>query len=277
MKQIKKALPAILVHMELILMSLVVLIPIFWIFRSSLNEGSTLASSKLFSGKISFKNYLDLFTRTNYLQWFWNTFKIAFLNMCISVFVIMLTSWILSRFDFRGRKFGLMTMLLLSIFPTFLSMTALYTLFLTLGLLDKPVALVIIYTAGAIPYNTWLVKGYLDGLSKSLDEASYIDGCTHFKTFFKIILPLSMPIITYVAVSQFMLPWMDYILPNILLSADKSKTLAVGLFTMISGKENANFTMFAAGAVCIAVPITLMFFIFQRYLVEGVSAGANKE
>lgn len=277
MKQLKKTFPAILIHTELILMSLFVMIPIFWILRSSLNEGSNLASSKLFSGKISLKNYMDLFIKTSYLEWFWNTFKIAFLNMCISVIVIMLTSWILSRFDFKGRKFGLMTMLLLSIFPTFLSMTALYTLFLTLGLLDKPVALVIIYTAGAIPYNTWLVKGYLDGLPKSLDEASYIDGCTHFKTFFRIILPLSRPIMTYVAVSQFMLPWMDYILPNLLMSADKSKTLAVGLFTMISGKENANFTMFAAGAVCIAVPITIMFFIFQRYLVEGVSAGANKE
>lgn len=164
----------------------------------------------------------------------------------------------------------------LSMFPSFLSMTAIYTLFLIIGLVGKPISLVLIYAAGAIPYNTWLVKGYLDGIPRAIDEAAYIDGCGKLQSFFKIILPVSKPIITYCAVSQFMLPWMDYILPNILLSKDKNKTLAVGLFTMITGKENQNFTMFAAGAVFIAVPITIMFVIFQKYLVQGIAAGANK-
>jgi arabinogalactan oligomer/maltooligosaccharide transport system permease protein len=161
-------------------------------------------------------------------------------------------------------------------FPTFLSMTAIYTLFWNFGLLDKTLALVIIYVAGAIPYNVWLVKGYLDGIPKEIDEAAYIDGSTHLKTFTKIVLPLSKPIITYCAVSQFMMPWMDYILPNMLLSSDENRTLAVGLFSMITGKENSNFTMFAAGAVLIALPITILFMFFQKYLVQGIAAGANK-
>jgi arabinogalactan oligomer/maltooligosaccharide transport system permease protein len=206
-----------------------------------------------------------------------NSLSIALSNAFLSVILIIITAWIFSRFHFRGKKVSLMTMLLLSMFPTFLSMTAIYTLFLTLGLLDKPLALVIVYVAGAIPYNVWLVKGYLDGLPKEIDEAAYIDGSTYFTTFFKIILPLSKPIITYCAVSQFMLPWMDYILPTILLSSDTSKTLAIGLFSMITGKENSNFTMFAAGAILIAVPITILFMIFQKYLVQGIAAGANKD
>lgn len=272
----KKKISSFLIHLELIIVAVFVLVPILWIVTSSFNKGDGLASSGLIPKTFTLHNYARLFQDTNYGMWFINSLGIAILNAALSVLLIIITAWIYSRFNFRGKKMSLMTMLLLSMFPTFLSMTAIYTLFLTLGLLDKPLALVIIYVAGAIPYNVWLVKGYLDGLSKEIDEAAYIDGCTYFGTFTKIILPLSKPIITYCAVSQFMQPWMDYILPNMLLSGDANKTLAVGLFSMITGKENSNFTMFAAGSILIAVPITILFMIFQKYLVQGISSGANK-
>ena len=265
-----------LVHLELIGVALFVIVPIFWIIISSFNKGNGLASATLIPKELTLDNYKNLFLNTNYAKWFKNSFVIAVLNAVISVALIMLTAWIMSRFQFKGRKTGLMTILIISMFPTFLSMTAIYTLFWNFGLLNKPYALVIIYASGAIPYNVWLVKGYLDGIPKDIDEAAYIDGSTYFHTFTRIILPLSKPIITYCAVSQFMSPWMDYILPNLLLSSDENKTLAVGLFSMISGKENSNFTMFAGGAVLIAVPITILFMFFQKYLVQGISAGANK-
>lgn len=265
-----------LVHLELIVVALFVIVPIFWIIISSFNQGNGLASATLIPKELTLDNYKNLFLNTNYAKWFKNSFLIAVLNAVISVALIMLTAWIMSRFQFKGRKTGLMTILIISMFPTFLSMTAIYTLFWNFGLLNKPYALVIIYASGAIPYNVWLVKGYLDGIPKDIDEAAYIDGSTYFHTFTRIILPLSKPIITYCAVSQFMSPWMDYILPNLLLSSDENKTLAVGLFSMISGKENSNFTMFAGGAVLIAVPITILFMFFQKYLVQGISAGANK-
>lgn len=272
----KKKISSFFVHLELIVVALFVLVPILWIIMSSFNEGNSLVTSTLIPKKITGYNYVRLFTDTNYEFWFMNSFIIAVLNAVVSVFLIIITAWVVSRFHFRGRKMGLMGMLLLSMFPSFLSMTAIYTLFITLGLLDKPLALVIIYSAGAIPYNVWLVKGYLDGISKEIDEAASIDGCTYFSTFFRIILPLSKPIITYCAVSQFMMPWMDFILPNMLLSGDSKMTLAVGLYNMISGKENSNFTMFAAGAILIAVPITILFLVFQKYLVQGIASGANK-
>ena len=272
----KKKLASFFIHLELVVVALFVLVPIVWIVASSFNVGNSLATASLIPKQLTFDNYVRLFKESNYIKWFLNSLSVALLNTFISVLLIMITAWILSRFNFKGKKTGLMTILLLSMFPTFLSMTAIYTLFLTFGLLENPLSLVIIYVAGAIPYNVWLVKGYLDGIPKEIDEAAYIDGCSYFTTFRKIVLPLSTPIITYCAVSQFMMPWMDYILPNLLLSGDKNRTLAVGLYSMISGKENSHFTMFAAGAVLIAVPITILFIIFQKYLVQGIAAGANK-
>lgn len=271
----KKKLTSILINLELIIMSLIVIIPVLWIILSSFQKGNGPLTNIDFS-KIGLDNYRRLFSETNYATWFFNTLKIAIASTICSLILIMLTAWVMSRFKFKGKKVSLMTIMILSMFPTFLSMTAIYTLFLILGLVGNPISMIIVYSVGAIPYNTWLVKGYLDGVPTAIDEAAYIDGCSRFQVFFKIILPMAKPIITYCAVSQFMLPWMDFILPNILLSSDKSRTLAVGLFALINGKESMNFTVFAAGAVLIAVPITIVFIVFQKYLVQGVSAGADK-
>lgn len=273
----KKKIKAVLIHAELILMSMIVIVPILWIVLASFQEGNALSSASLIPHRLTLDNYRRLLQDTGYPIWFRNTFMIAVVNAAVSVTLIMVTAWVLSRFDFRGKRTGLMSLLLLSMFPSFLSMTALYTLFLTTGLLGKPLGIVIIYAAGAIPYNTWLVKGYLDGISKSIDEAAYIDGCSRLQSFVHIVLPVSKPMMTYCLVSQFMAPWMDYILPNMLLSSkEESKTLAVGLFSMIQGQEQSNLTMFAAGSVIVAIPITIVFFLTQNYLVQGISAGANK-
>lgn len=273
----KKKLKIVLINLELIIMSLIVLIPVAWIILSSFNKGNGLSNSSFIPKEISLDNYVSLFTKTEFFKWFLNTFEVAITNAFVSVILILLTSWVLSRFSFRGKRTGLLTMLVLSMFPSFLSMTAIYTLFLVLNLLNKPMALVLIYAAGAIPYNVWLVKGYIDGIPTSIDEAAYIDGSSKINTFLKIILPMSKPIIVYCVVSQFMMPWMDFILPNLLLTSDKSKTVAIGLYTMIYKDQDANFTQFAAGAVIIAIPITIMYLLFQRFLVEGISAGASKE
>ena len=250
MARFKKYIISTFLHLELILVSLIVLIPIFWIVISSFNASSGLASATLIPEKLTVNNYVKLFTETKYVMWFGNTLKIAIVNSAVSVMIVMVTAWVMSRFNFKGKKTGLMTLLILSMFPSFLSMTAIYVLFLTFGLLNKPIALVLIYSVGAIPYNVWLVKGYLDGVSKSLDEAAYIDGCTRLKAFFKVTLPLSMPIVTYVAVTQFMAPWMDYILPNLLLSKDQNRTLAVGLYALISEQESTRVIPKSTLCIC---------------------------
>lgn len=273
----KRRVKAILINAELILVSIIVLIPVVWIVMSSFNEGQNLSTASFIPKELTLSNYTKLFQETDFGNWFLNSLSIATLNALISVVLILLTAWILSRFKFKGKKTGLLTLLVLSMFPSFLSMTAVYTLFIVLELVNKPIALVILYAAGAIPYNVWLVKGYIDGIPSSLDEAAYIDGSSKLNTFVRIIVPMSKPIIVYCAVSQFMMPWMDYIIPNLLLTGNKNKTVAVGLYSMISNDQNANFTSFAAGAVLVAVPITIMYLIFQKFLVQGIVAGASKE
>ncbi len=161
-------------------------------------------------------------------------------------------------------------------FPSFLGMTALYMLALNFGLLNNLNMLVIIYVAGSIPGNIWIVQGYMLNLPKSLDEAAYIDGASKLQIYWYVILPLAIPIISFIAVTSFMGPWMDYILPRILINKDAYKTLAVGLFDMIKGNEGTKYTMFAAGALLVSIPIAFLYIYFQKYLLEGLTAGANK-
>jgi arabinogalactan oligomer/maltooligosaccharide transport system permease protein len=202
---------------------------------------------------------------------------IAVINMSFSVLVSSLTAYAFARFNFRGKKTGLMAMLVLQMFPTFLGMTALYVLYLNFGLLDNLWGLALVYIAGQIPFNTWLMKGYLQNIPKSLEEAAMIDGAGRLKVFRKIIIPMAFPMMTFIAVSTFMAPWMDYVLPRLLLSSDSKKTLAVGLYELINNNTNRNYTMFAAGAILVAVPITLLYVVLQKFLIQGITAGANKE
>ena len=269
-------LKTILIYILLIVMSFAVLYPVVWIIGSSFNPGSSLASASAIPKNATLVHYTELLQETEFLNWYKNTLMIAFLNMIASVFLTTSTAYIFARFQFVGKKMGLLSILILQMFPSFMGMIAIYMLFLNFGLLNKPLALVLIYSTGQIPYNTWLVKGYLSGIPKALDEAAMIDGATKVQIFTKVIFPMSTPILTFVAVTQFMAPWFDFILPRLLISSDAKKTLAVGLYEMIAGQTNNNFTMFAAGAVLVAVPITILYVFLQKYLIEGVTAGANK-
>ncbi|QVK19632.1 sugar ABC transporter permease [Mycoplasmatota bacterium] len=253
----------------------IVLVPVIYIVGSALNPKYGI-SANLFPSKISFDNFKTLFEDTNYIKWYWTTFKIAFLTMITSVFVSTLTAYIFSRYKFKGKKWGLITLLVLQMFPSFMGLIALFTLYKQFGLIDHPLALVLIYAAGQIPFNTWLIKGYFSGISKSLDESARIDGANGFQIFFKILFPLAVPILTFVAVTQFMAPWMDYILASYLLINDENYTLAVGLYNFVNSKDAQNYTMFAAGSLLIAVPIGTLYVSLQRYLIEGITAGANK-
>jgi len=194
-----------------------------------------------------------------------------------SVFISTLTSYVMSRFRFKGRLSGLLSIMVLQMFPSFLTMTALYILFLNFGMLDRLESLMLVYIAGQIPFSTWLMKGYLDGIPRSLDEAAQIDGASKIKIFYKIIMPLSFPMITFLAISQFMGPWMDIIFPRLLITSESKKTLAVGLFDLINNNTNNNFTQFAAGAVLVAVPFTLLYVFLQKFIVQGIASAANKE
>ena len=278
----------LMVANTLLILCAIVIYPLIWVVGASFNESSSLGSVGInpFPEKFSTLQYQRLLLTTDYKLWFLNTLKIAVSNMTITVSLAVSAAYVFSRFKFKGKKMGMMTMLIIQIFPTFSALVAIYTLlanvrfleFLTgeSSLVNTHLGLILVYTAGQIPYNTWLIKGYFDTLPRSMDEAAKIDGASNMQAFLKVILPLGRPIIAFVAVTAFMAPWMDFILPRLLLKSTEKKTLAVGLFEMINGNSNNNFTMFAAGAVLVALPITLMYAYFQKYIVSGLASGAVK-
>lgn len=221
-------------------------------------------------------HYVKLIKETKFVYWYANTLKIALINMAISVVLTSMTSYVFSRFRFKGKRAGLLSILILQMFPSFMGMMATYNILWQLNLLDTHFGLILTYAAGQVPYNTWLVKGYLANIPRSLDEAAKLDGASNLRIFTQIVLPLMKPILIFVALSQFITPWMDFIFPRMILSSPEKKTLAIGLYDMINANTNNNFTTFAAGAILVAVPITILYVCLQKYLIQGVTAGANK-
>ena len=196
--------------------------------------------------------------------------------MILSVFLSMGSAYVFSRFRFKGRKFSLTSIMVLQMFPSIMGMIATYILLQIIGLLDTHLGLILVYAGGQIPYNTWMVKGYYDSLPRSLDESAKLDGARNATIFFKIIFPLVKPMVVYVALTNFISPWMDFMLPQLVLRSPEKKTLAIALYSMVSGQQNTQFTTFAAGAVLIAVPITLLYIYLQKYITVGITAGASK-
>ena len=265
-----------LLYSQLIFVSFLVLFPILWIIGSSFNPGSTLAGASMFPKNPTIEHYVNLLFHTNYLRWYWNTFTIAIIHMGLSILLSTTMGYIFGRFNFKGKKSALLGILILQMFPSMMAMTALYVLFLTFNLLDNHWALILIYATGQIPTNTWLVKGYLNAIPRELDESAMLDGATKLQIFTKIIFPLIKPMIAFIAVTTFMTPWMDFIFPRLLISSNENFTLSIGLFNMINGPQQNHFTMFAAGAVLVALPITIIYVLLQKSLIEGLTAGATK-
>ncbi|HAR6210185.1 TPA: sugar ABC transporter permease [Staphylococcus pseudintermedius] len=278
MNQKKKVWKAIGIYGFIAFMFVVILYPLLWTFGISLNPGTTLYGAKMIPDNATFANYIYLLTDENsqYLTWYKNTLLVASTNALFSVIFVTLTSYAFSRYRFVGRKYGLITFLILQMFPVLMAMVAIYILLNTIGLLDSLLGLTLVYIGGSIPMNAFLVKGYFDTIPKELDESAKIDGASHMRIFFQIMLPLAKPILAVVALFNFMGPFMDFILPKILLRSPEKYTLAVGLFNFINHQYANNFTVFAAGAIMIALPISIVFLFLQKYLVSGLTAGATK-
>ncbi|WP_214528195.1 sugar ABC transporter permease [Staphylococcus pseudintermedius] len=274
MNQKKKVWKAIGIYGFIAFMFVVILYPLLWTFGISLNPGTTLYGAKMIPDNATFANYIYLLTDENsqYLTWYKNTLLVASANALFSVIFVTLTSYAFSRYRFVGRKYGLITFLILQMFPVLMAMVAIYILLNTIGLLDSLLGLTLVYIGGSIPMNAFLVKGYFDTIPKELDESAKIDGASHMRIFFQIMLPLAKPILAVVALFNFM----DFILPKILLRSPEKYTLAVGLFNFINHQYANNFTVFAAGAIMIALPISIVFLFLQKYLVSGLTAGATK-
>ena len=267
-----------LTYLVVLFMTVIIIYPILWAIGASLTPGTSLTTSSLIPKNPTFDHYKEIFDpeKSNYLTWYWNTIKICIITMISSVIVISLMAYCFSRYRFVGRKNGLTTFLILQMIPNFAALIAIFVLAQVTGLLDTHLGLILIYVGGAIPMNTWLMKGYLDSIPKELDESARMDGAGHFRIFFQIIMPLAKPIIAVVALFTFITPFTDFILAKVMLRSPEQYTLAVGLYEMVSRKYGAEFTTFAAGSILIAIPISILFLSFQKYFVSGLTAGGTK-
>ncbi|MDR2483158.1 MAG: sugar ABC transporter permease [Treponema sp.] len=264
-----------LIYLEFVVVAVIVIYPLLWVIGSSINPVNSISRTSVIPENPTLDNFVNLFQKTKFSAWYMNTLYVSVVTTIFTVFIHTSTAFVFARFKFRGRKMGLLAVMILQMFPSFLGLTALYMVALNFGMLNNLNMLVIIYISGGIPGNIWLVRGYMLNIPRSLDEAAFIDGASKIQLFYKIILPLSLPIVLFIAIGSFMGPWLDYMLPRYLINQNEKRTLAIGLFDMISGNTN-QFTTFCAGCVLVAIPITVLYMVFQRFLLEGLVAGANK-
>lgn len=265
-------------YLILLIAAVVVIYPLLWVIGSSFNPGQSLSGSSMFPENATTKHYRDLFDleKSNYILWYINSMKISIITMVLSVITVSLTGYAFSRYRFIGRKNGLLTFLVLQMIPNFAALIAIFVLAQRTGLIDTHLGLILIYVGGQIPMNTWLMKGYLDTIPRDLDESARMDGAGHLRIFLQIILPLAKPILAVVALFSFIAPFGDFILARIMLRTEEKFTMGVGLFELVSNQFGNEFTTFAAGSVLIAIPITILFLMFQKFFVSGLTAGGTK-
>jgi arabinogalactan oligomer/maltooligosaccharide transport system permease protein len=273
------------VHLNLVIMAIIVLYPVLWLIGSALSpiRGTPGAVTQDTFGIIpiprafTFDNFRRLFYEHDFGTWYRNSLIIAIINTVGTIIVHTFMGFVFARLQFRGRKTGLLTIMILNMFPTFLAMVAIYSIFLTFGWLDNIYALAFLYIGGGIPGTMWLMRGYMLNIPKSLDEAAYMDGATKMQVFTRVIFPLSKPIITFIGFNAFMGPWMDFIFPRLLLRSSENHTIAIGLQRLSNHGDAAwDITAFTAGSLIIAIPFGILFFVFQKYFALGIAAGANK-
>ena len=268
------------IHLILSIMSVIWLLPIAWLVLVSFREEPGAYTPYLIPKSFTLSNYTRLFTETelfNYPRWFLNTFIVAVLTCLISTMLILLTSYALSRLRFKLRKPMMNIALVLGMFPGFMSMIAVYHILKAFGLTQSLAALVLVYSGGAA-LGYYISKGFFDTIPKSIDEAAMLDGASKSQIFWKITLPLSKPIVVYTILTAFMGPWMDFIFVSVIMKDNyRNYTVALGLYQMLT-RENIYqyFTRFAAGAVLIAIPITIIFIYMQKYYVSGITGGSVK-
>ncbi|WP_337099196.1 sugar ABC transporter permease [Paenibacillus sp. YIM B09110] len=254
------------------------LYPAAWVVISSFKPGKSLYSETFIPKSLTLGHYAELFHSESlmFATWYFNTFKVAVFSMIFSTLLVTVSAYALSRFRFPFRKASLTLMLILGMFPGFMSMVAVYILLMQVGLLNTHTALVIVYSFGSVIFNLFVAKGFFDTLPKGIEEAARIDGASNLRVFTSIMLPLSKPMLVFVALTAFTGAWVDFIFASLVLRSKEKWTVAVGLYDMVNSYQNAYFTLFAAGAVLIAIPITLLFMYLQRYFVDGLTSGSNK-
>ncbi len=268
-----------------VIVALFALYPIAWMVSASINPIDTLSSARLVPDGATFDNYRDIFANppeSPFMTWLWSSWRIALIVSTIVVMLAAMSAYAFSRFRFTGRRVGLLSLLLVQVFPQFLAFVAIFLIldqigevFPTFGL-DTHAGLILVYLGGAIGFNTYLIKGFMDSVPTSLDESARVDGASPWTIYWRIILPLTRPILAVIFVIQFVITFSEFVLARTVLTSVSQFTYTIGLQTFTLSDYASKWGQLAAGAVIGALPIALTFLVFQRAIVSGLTQGAVK-
>lgn len=267
------------IYAFLIILCVIWLIPfVYLIFQAFRGESRSMVTY-IIPKEWSLENFRILFQETDFLKWYFNTLIIALFNAVLQTVIVLCVAYALSRMRFKGRKLLMNLMLVLGMFPGFLSMIATYFLLKLVGLTSENSVpgLILVYAASSgMGYH--IAKGFFDTIPKSLDEAARIDGASRARVFFRIIMPMAKPIIIYTIMMAFIAPWGDYMYASLIsFGHEEAYNVAVGLYKWLQKEQINNFfTVFCAGGLFVSLPVTALFMSLQKYYVEGVTGGAVK-
>jgi arabinogalactan oligomer/maltooligosaccharide transport system permease protein len=280
-----------------IVTALYALIPVAFVVTAALNPINTISGASLIPTRITFDNFAKLVNDPfhPWATWVLNSVIVSSISSIVVVALTALAAYAFSRFRFRGRRLGLISLVIIQLFPNLLAIVALFLLLqtignalpasLNLGGLELPLprlglnslgGLILIYIGGALGFNTWLMKAYFDTVPYDLDESALVDGASHFEAFRFVVLPLVRPILAVIGILTFIGTYSDFILARVMLSSTENFTLAVGMTLFITGQFTRQWGVFAAGAVIGALPIVITFLLLQRQLIGGLAKGGVK-
>ena len=271
-------------HLVGIVFVLFAIYPILFVITNSFADFANLANSKLIPDNFTLKHYKKLSgdSLVPYFRWLYNTYKVAIVASIFNVLLGTLAAYAFSRLQFKGRRASLLTLVIVQMFPAFLAFVAIYLLFFQISDilpfmgLGTHLGLILVYLGGSIGFNSWLIKGFMDTISPSLDEAAKVDGASDFQIFTKVIAPLARPILVVIFVITFIGIYSDYILAAIFLKDKNLWTVAVGINTVFVDDFNADWGVIAASSVLAAAPIATLFIFFQKQITGGLTAGSVK-
>lgn len=272
----------VVTHVFLSVMAVLWLVPIVWVLMESFNKNTSPFQTTFFPTKYTFDNYVKLFTDTsvmNFKAMFMRTLVIAIFVCIITLFFVLCVGFVMSRLRFRQRRAFMNVALILGMFPGIMAVAAIYFILKAAGLTGAPaqvtVALVIVYSAGS-GVGFYVMKGFMDTIPISLDEAALLDGCTRAGVFRRIILPITKPMMVYTALVGFLTPWLDFVMAKYIARTQDSYTVSLGLWQMLQKEYIAQwYARFAAGAVIISIPIAVLFIVMQRFYQTSMSGSVK--
>lgn len=273
----KRILERVVTYGVLLLFAFIAVYPISSIFTISLRPGDRLLSTslQLIPDDATFQNYTRLLFETPFLRWLLNSALVALVVTVTGVALASTAGYALSRFRFSGRGAMLSGLLVTQMFPATMLLLPLYIMLIQLQLINSYIGIVLIYSATALPFCIWQMKGYYDTIPASLEEAARIDGCTPWQSFYQVIFPLATPALVITALFSFMTAWNEYVIAAVVLQDTELFTMPVGL-KMFQSRLATDWGLYAAGSLVVSIPVVVLFVALSRYLISGLTLGSVK-